>query len=141
LKGANLGHKELDGTFLVAARLDGADFYRAQLLSTELTLATFGAASVRSAEFSGSIGLEQVQPVRVFGNAQPVLPLDAGTAEQLYVWSCWSEPPPTFWRLKAIRLLADDLLNDWFRAEWLCAEGEAPRRVGRPAEPVPEPTD
>lgn len=93
---------------------------------------------MQSAEWAGGRNLTQSQLAQVIGNADTILPLDAETGEQLYVWSCWAEPPP----------MLDGLLRHWpesmhadLRARWLCPPGVDPLRTGRPAEPSAAPTD
>ena len=71
----------------------------------------------------------------MIGDDDTILPRDAQTGEQLYVWSCWEEAPPTLEKLLEMRWWQADEL----RAAWLCAEGEAPRRVGTPAEAAAPP--
>ena len=74
----------------------------------------------------------------MIGDVDTVLPRDAETGEQLYVWSCWEEAPPNLEELIQMNWWenAEDL-----RAEWLCADGEEPRKVGTPAEDVAPPAD
>jgi hypothetical protein len=106
----------------------------AQLRSVEWDRSTFAASLVHSADFAAGRNLTQSQLAQVIGDADTILPVDAETGEQLYVWTCWSEPPPTL----------DGLLRHWpesehdrLRAQWLCPPGVAPERTGRPAVPVP----
>jgi hypothetical protein len=72
----------------------------------------------------------------VIGDEQTILPLDAETGEQLYVWSCWEDVPERFeqvWTENG-ELTADELREDMAARGWLCGDGEAPREVGTPAE-------
>jgi uncharacterized protein YjbI with pentapeptide repeats len=134
LDGTYLGRAWLDGANLAEARLDGANLTEAHLWSVDWDNATFSASPAHSADFTGGRNLTQSQLAQVIGNSDTILPLDAETGEQLYVWTCWAEPPPTF----------DALLYRWpkfmhadLRAEWLCPPGVAPERTGRPADPEP----
>jgi uncharacterized protein YjbI with pentapeptide repeats len=132
LQGANLNEAELSGANFYEARLEGANLYEAQLEAANWAYATFAASPAHSADFTGGRNLTQSQLNKVIGDANTILPLDAETGEQLYVWTCWAEPPPTL----------DGLLSHWpesehdrLRAEWLCPPGVAPERTGRPAAP------
>ena len=114
------------------AFLAGVDFREARLKGADL-----GGARLQSAEWADVRNLTPTQLAQVIGNGDTILPLDAETGEQLYVWTCWPEPPPTL----------DGLLRHWLesrhdalRAEWLCTPGVAPERTGRPAAPAADPT-
>ena len=111
--------------------MEGANSAGAQ--SAEWAGATFAASPAHSVDFTAGKNLTQTQLAQVIGDADTVLPLDADTGEQLYVWSCWEEAPPS---LRALEM--DPWADAELRAEWLCAEGETPRKVGTPAEDVVE---
>jgi hypothetical protein len=85
-----------------------------------------------AADLTGTT-LNQDQVDGAIGDADTVLPRDAETGAQLYVWSCWNEPPPTL----------DQTLATWqetwrwlLRDDWLC-NGRPREKVGRLA-PEPE---
>jgi hypothetical protein len=137
LEGAYLSEARLEGANLSWARLEGAYLFQARLQSAEWVFATIGPSPAHSADFTDGKNLTQSQLAQVIGDGDTILPLDAQTGEQLYVWTCWPEPPPTL----------DGLLRQWpavmhaiLRAHWLCPPGVAPERTGRPAAPVADPT-
>ena len=84
----------LEGADLRGARLEGANLRGAQFQSAEWAGATFAASPAHSADFTAGKNLTQTQLAQVIGDDDTVLPLDAETGEQLYVWSCWEEAPP-----------------------------------------------
>jgi hypothetical protein len=137
LEGAILRGARLEGAILRKARLEGADLRRARLQSAEWAGATVHASPAHSANFSDGRSLTQIQLAAVIGDGDTILSRDAETGEQLYVWSCWADPPATLAGL--LRRWPDDLHAD-LRADWLCnerryprPEGDQPRRTGRPA--------
>ncbi len=129
LTGANLSGAWLGRADLTLARLEGASLGEAGFHSAEWAGASIGASLAHSANFAGGRNLTQSQLDQVIGNDRTILPLDAETGEQLYVWTCWAEPPLTM----------DGLLRHFpnsqhveLRAQWLCPEGVEPERTGRP---------
>ncbi len=134
LDGALLWNARLDGADLWNAHLDGASLHYAKLESVNRTSARFGASRANSADFTGGQKLTQSQLAHVIGNGDTILPLDAETGEQLYVWTRWAEPPPT---LDALLRHWPESRHDWLRTQWLCPPGVAPERTGRPADPEP----
>ena len=135
LRGANLSGAFLAGVALVEAGLEGADLTGARLQSAEWAGATIGASPAHSADFTGGEDLTQTQLDQVIGNEETILPLDAESGEQLHVWSCWAEPPAT---MDGLLRLWPEFMHDELRAQWLCPEGVAPERTGRPEEPPPD---
>ncbi len=131
LEGADLSEARLEGAYLREARLEGANLREARLQSADWAGATLGASTAQTADFTGGWNLTQTQLAEVIGDDDTILPLDAETGEQLYVWSCWSEPPAT---LNTLLKVYPDFMREDVKGQWLCAEGEAPRKVGTPAE-------
>ena len=134
LEGANLSGARLEGADLALARLEGADLREARLEGAELSGARLAGAVLSAADFTGTT-LIQDQIAGAIGDADTVLPRDAETGAQLYVWSCWEEPPPTFEQTLAAR---SELWRRVLRDRWLC-NGRPREKVGRPA-PEPEET-
>ena len=97
---------------------DGADLVGARLAGAVLD----------AAEFTGT-GLNQGQIDGAIGDADTVLPRDAETGAQLYVWSCWEQPPPTLDRTLAPY---PESYHQELRDLWLC-KGRPREKVGRPA--------
>jgi len=135
LEGADLIGARLEGANLGMARLEGANLGGARFQSAEWAGATFAASPAHSADFTDGRGLTQAQLEQLIGNEDTILPRDAETGEQLHVRSCWAEAPPNLGEL--LRWYPDGL-QDEFRAEWLCDEGEEPQPVGTPAPEVEE---
>jgi hypothetical protein len=137
LEGADLRGARLEGADLRQARLEDADLRGARLEGADLARARPEGADLDSAVLSASdftaTRLNQGQIAGAIGDADTVLPRDAETGEQLYVWSCWEEPPPT---LDQMRALAPEALRQALRRDWLC-NGRPREKVGRPA-PEPE---
>ncbi len=79
----------------------------------------------------------------MIGDADTILPLDAETGEQLYVWSCWEDVPERYEQLwiEHWEVTPEALREFMVEQGWLCAEGEVPRKVGTPAEAVVPPSD
>jgi uncharacterized protein YjbI with pentapeptide repeats len=134
LQGANLRLAGLEGANLSHARLEGADIRWAVIRSAEWRGATLSALPAHSADFAGGRHLSQSQLAQVIGDDNTILPRDAYNGEQLYVCTCWAEPPPTL----------DGLLRHWpesspsrFVADWFCPGG-APQRTGWPAHTAPD---
>jgi uncharacterized protein YjbI with pentapeptide repeats len=132
LEGAILGGARLEGVYLFEARLDGTDLRGAHLQLADWAAATLRDSLAHSADFTGGQNLTQSQLAQVIGNADTILPVDAETGEQLYVWTCWSEPPPNLDALLLRTWLESE--HDRLRAEWLCPPGADPERTGRPAD-------
>ena len=140
LEGADLRGARLEGTDLRGARLknadlrdvvlEGADLLRAELQLAEWAGTKIGASPAHFADFSGGLNLNQFQLAQVIGNENTILPVNNESGEQLYVCSCWVEPPVTLAGLLQMR--GQDRERDL--ARWLCAPGEQPRAVGRSAE-------
>ncbi len=133
LQGANLFGVRIEGANLGGAGLEGTNLWDAKLPSAEWAGATIGASPAHSADFSGGRNLTQRQLAQVIGDGNTILPLDAETGQQLYVWTCWAEPPMTL----------DGLLRHWpeprhaaLRAKWLCGERKR-EHTGRPDTPQP----
>ena len=122
----------MEGADLVGARLEGANLWGARLEGAVLDGARLEGAVLRAAEFTGT-GLHQDQIDGAIGDADTVLPRDAETGDQLYVWSCWEEPPPT---LDQTLALYSESNHQDLRDRWLCND-RARKQVGRPA-PEPE---
>jgi hypothetical protein len=137
LEGANLSEARLEEANLSGAGLEGADLRGARLPSAEWAGATIQASPAHSADFTDGRNLMQPELATVIGDGDTFLPRDAATGEQLYVWSCWADPPPT------LAVLLRRVHESWhadLRADWLCnerryprPEGDQPRRTGRPA--------
>ena len=87
-----------------------------------------------AADFTGTV-LNQRQIAGAIGDADTVLPRDDETWAQLYVWSCWEEPPPTL--EQSLAPWSEDARQE-LRDHWLC-NGRPREKVGRPA-PEPEGT-
>lgn len=134
LGGADLRYARLKGANLTEGRLDGADLRDAQLQAADWTGATFAASPVHAADFAAGQNLTQSQLAHVIGDIYTTLPLDAETGEQLYVWTCWPEPPPN---LDLLLQRSSDYEHPDLRARWLCPPGVAAQRTGRPADPLP----
>jgi hypothetical protein len=137
LEGASLRLARLEGADLGSARLEGVDLSTARLESAESADSTIRASPTHSANFADGRGLTQTQLATVIGDGDTILPRDAETGEQLHVWSCWADPPPTLAVL--LRRWPESMHAD-IRADWLCnerryprPEGDPPRRTGRPA--------
>jgi hypothetical protein len=143
LEGANLFGARLEGANLHEARLEGAFLSGAAFQAAQWTGAAFGPSTAHSADFSAGKNLTQTQLEEVIGDEDTILPLDAVTVEQLYVWSCWEEVPSSFEQLwiEHYDLTPESFRETMLERAWLCAEGEAPRRVGRPAEDVASSSD
>jgi uncharacterized protein YjbI with pentapeptide repeats len=141
LRGASLQKAQLNGSQLAQARLQGSDLSEARLRWIEWAGATFGPTLAPSADFAGGKNLTQTQLAQVIGDADTILPLDAETGEQLHVWSCWEvATAEAFVQLQTqhrIWSTADQLWENIRDNGWVCAAGEAPRPVGKPAEPAP----
>ncbi len=134
LERANLSEARLAGADLAQARLEGANLARARLEGADLGGARLAGAVLRAADFTGTT-LNQGRIDGAIGDADTVLPRDAETGAQLYVWSCWEEPPPTLDETLAI---SSDRMPQELREQWLC-NGRARKKIGRPA-PEPEET-
>ncbi|MFV0473541.1 MAG: pentapeptide repeat-containing protein, partial [Pikeienuella sp.] len=101
MEGAYLGHAQMEGADLRKAqmeeanlrwtRMEGADFRGASLRSTEFSGATISASLLNSADFTDAQGLTQSLLEFAIGDQETILPLDAETGKQLFVWSCWPE--------------------------------------------------
>jgi uncharacterized protein YjbI with pentapeptide repeats len=132
LDGADLAHARLEGAFLRETSLEAANLWEAQLEGAFLIGARLKGAVLSAADFTGTT-LNQGQIAGAIGDADTVLPRDAETGAQLYVWSCWEEPPPTLDQTLATSL---EFMHQLLRERWLC-NGRRREQVGRPA-PEPE---
>jgi hypothetical protein len=132
LEGANFWLARLEGADLSLARLEGADLSLARLEGADLRWARLEGAVLSAAEFTGTT-LNQRQIAGAIGDADTVLPRDDETRAQLYVWSCWEEPPPT---LEQTLARYPEFAHQDLRERWLC-NGRPREQVGRPA-PEPE---
>jgi uncharacterized protein YjbI with pentapeptide repeats len=117
LRWAQLERAELSEVRMAEAWLEGANLRRARLEGVEWAGAEFLGSPAHSADFTGGRNLTQSQLAHVIGDGDTVLPLDAETGEQLYVWTCWTEPPPTLDRLLEMQWPWE---REGLRAEWLC---------------------
>ena len=125
---ARLEEARLQGAFLFGARLEGAVLRWARLEGADLREARLEGAVLSAADFTGTT-LNQGQIDGAIGDADTVLPRDAETGAQLYVWSCWEQPPPTLDRTLA---LYPESQHQELRDRWLC-NGRAREQVVRPA--------
>jgi uncharacterized protein YjbI with pentapeptide repeats len=137
LVGANFGEARLEGANLFRARLEGAELFRARLEGADLRYANFRgsrnwtgasilATPAQFADFRGAQGLTQDQLDQMVGNGQTLLP-DTGT---LTIPSCWKTPPYGFNALVERVGGREPRRPGEIRAEFLCPEGQEPRRTG-----------
>lgn len=101
----------------------------------------FGTTIFEKVDLSGAVNLTQEQLVGVVGDNETILPKD-NEGNQLYIWSCWAEPPKDFNYLveRSLRLLGRSDLGvhidkkrhqrETWMSQWLCSDSNLRRKIG-----------
>lgn len=130
LPGVKLIGPRMEGANLSRARMEGADLSGARMKSADFSGATIGASPLKSADFTAARNLTQTQLDAAIGDQATLLPLDAETGAQLFVWSCWVERPAAMEKRLS---RAPEFIRNQLLAAWLCDADSPPYRTGRSA--------